>query len=112
MTTSALSPAWDGKRWARRCWARCDAELPDAKLSLKALPATRDSPITAMTITIAAASAEQKSATKDVLGLYCVLRDTKEDEIRVLQDTVEALQIELARNGARRTRSSSQEGVS
>jgi hypothetical protein len=47
-----------------------------------------------------------------VLGLYCVLRDTKEDEIRVLQDTVEALQIELARNGARRTRSSSQEGVS
>lgn len=67
---------------------------------------------TAMTITIAAASAEQKSATKDVLGLYCVLRDTKEDEIRVLQDTVEALQIELARNGARRTRSSSQEGVS
>jgi hypothetical protein len=67
---------------------------------------------TAMTITIAAASAEQKSATKDVLGLYCVLKDTKEDEIRVLQDTVEALQFELARNGARRTRSSSQEGVS
>jgi integral membrane sensor domain MASE1 len=67
---------------------------------------------TAMTITIAAASAEQKSATKDALGLYCVLKDTKEDEIRVLQDTVEALQVELARNGSRRTRSSSQEGVS
>jgi hypothetical protein len=65
-----------------------------------------------MTITIAAASAEQKSAKKDALGLYCVLKDTKEDEIRVLQDTVEALQVELARNGSRRTRSSSQEGVS
>jgi two-component system, NarL family, sensor histidine kinase FusK len=67
---------------------------------------------TAMTITIAAANAEQKSATKDVLGMYCVLKDVKEGEIRVLQDTVEALQIELARNGSRRTASSSPEGVS
>ena len=52
MTTSALSPAWAGKRWARRFWARCEAELPEAKLSLKALPTTRDSPITATTMTI------------------------------------------------------------
>jgi integral membrane sensor domain MASE1 len=52
---------------------------------------------TAMTMTVAAASAEQKRATKDVLGMYCVLRDRKENEIRVLQDTVEALQAELAR---------------
>jgi hypothetical protein len=35
--------------------------------------------------------------TKDVLGMYCVLRDRKEIEIRVLQDTVEELQAELAR---------------
>lgn len=67
---------------------------------------------TSMTITIAAANAEQKSATKDVLGMYCVLKDVKEGEIRVLQDTVEALQIELARNGSRRTPGSSPEGVS
>ena len=51
----------------------------------------------AMTATIAAASAEQKSATKDVLGKYCVLKHLKEGEIRVLQDTVKALQSELAR---------------
>lgn len=67
---------------------------------------------TSMTITIAAANAEQKSATKDVLGMYCVLKDVKEGEIRVLQDTVEALQIELARSGSRRTPGSSPEGVS
>jgi two-component system, NarL family, sensor histidine kinase FusK len=67
---------------------------------------------TAMTITIAAANAEQKSATKDVLGMYCVLKDVKEGEIRVLQDTVEALQVELARKGSRRTPTSSPEGVS
>ena len=66
---------------------------------------------TAMTITIAAASAEQKSATKDVLGMYCILKDTKEGEIRVLQDTVEALQVELARNGARAVGGASHEGV-
>ena len=65
----------------------------------------------AMTITVAAASAEQKSATKDALGMYCVLKDVKEGEIRVLQDTVEALQVELARNGTPRTTSSSQESV-
>lgn len=67
---------------------------------------------TAMTITIAAANAEQKSATKDVLGMYCVLKDVKEGEIRVLQDTVEALQIELARRGSRRIPGSSPESVS
>jgi integral membrane sensor domain MASE1 len=58
---------------------------------------------TASTLTVAAACAEQKSATKDVLGMYCVLKDVKEGEIRVLQDTVEALQVELARKSARRT---------
>lgn len=67
---------------------------------------------TSMTITIAAANAEQKSATKDVLGMYCVLKDVKEGEIRVLQDTVEALQVELARKASQRTPSSSVEGVS
>jgi integral membrane sensor domain MASE1 len=66
---------------------------------------------TAITLTIAAASAEQKSATKDVLGMYCILKDTKEGEIRVLQDTVEALQVELARNGARAVGGASQNGV-
>jgi integral membrane sensor domain MASE1 len=58
---------------------------------------------TASTLTVAAACAEQKSATKDVLGMYCVLKDVKEGEIRVLQDTVEALQVELARKSARRS---------
>ena len=58
----------------------------------------------ATTMTVAAASAEQKSATRDVLGMYCVLKDAMEGEIRVLRDTVEALQIELARNGHDRTR--------
>lgn len=67
---------------------------------------------TAMTVTIAAANAEQKSATKDVLGMYCVLKDVKEGEIRLLQDTVEALQVELERKASRRTPSSSPEGVS
>ena len=67
---------------------------------------------TAMTITIAAANAEQKSATKDVLGMYCVLKDVKEGEIRLLQDTVESLQVELSRKASRRTANSSPEGVS
>jgi len=64
---------------------------------------------TAITITVAAASAEQKDATRDALGMYCVLKDVKEGEIRVLQDTVEALQIELAMKGSRRTGGSSRE---
>jgi len=67
---------------------------------------------TASTLTVAAACAEQKSATKDVLGMYCVLKDVKEGEIRVLQDTVEALQVELASRTARRTADSSPEAIS
>jgi integral membrane sensor domain MASE1 len=66
---------------------------------------------TASTLTIAAACAEQKSATKDVLGMYCVLKDVKEGEIRVLQDTVEALKLELARKSARRTSEASTEAI-
>jgi integral membrane sensor domain MASE1 len=66
---------------------------------------------TVITMTIAAASAEQKSAVKDALGMYCVLKDLKEGEIRVLQDTVEALKVELAREGSRRTGSSSHGGI-
>ncbi len=66
---------------------------------------------TASTLTVAAAYSEQKSATKDVLGMYCVLKDVKEGEIRALQDTVEALQLELARKSARRTSDSSPEAV-
>lgn len=66
---------------------------------------------TASTLTVAAACAEQKSATKDVLGMYCVLKDVKEGEIRVLQDTVEALQVELARKSARRASDSPPEAL-
>jgi hypothetical protein len=66
---------------------------------------------TATTLTIAAASAEQKRETKDVLGMYCVLKDAKENEIRELQDTVEALKDELARNGRRRTSNSAPERI-
>jgi integral membrane sensor domain MASE1 len=65
----------------------------------------------ATTLTIAAASAEQKRETRDALGMYCVLRDAKEIEIRVLQDTVDGLQDELARNGLHRTNSSSPKGI-
>jgi len=64
----------------------------------------------ATTLTVAAASAEQKSATRDVLGMYCVLKDVKEGEIRVLRDTVEALQSELARNGRDRARGAHEGG--
>jgi len=64
----------------------------------------------ATTLTVAAASAEQKSATRDVLGMYCVLKDAKEGEIRVLRDTVEALRIELARKGHDRTRGAHEGG--
>ena len=66
---------------------------------------------TAITITVAAACAEQKNATKDALGMYCVLKDVKEGEIRVLQNAVEALQIELARNVPRRPGGSAHEVV-
>jgi two-component system, NarL family, sensor histidine kinase FusK len=66
---------------------------------------------TSSTLTVAAACAEQKSATKDVLGMYCVLKDVKEGEIRVLQDTVEALQVELARKSARRTSDASPDAL-
>jgi integral membrane sensor domain MASE1 len=66
---------------------------------------------TASTLTVAAACAEQKSATKDVLGMYCVLKDVKEGEIRVLQETVEALQVELSRKSVRRTTDSSAEAL-
>ena len=66
---------------------------------------------TASTLTVAAACAEQKGATKDVLGAYCVLKDVKEGEIRMLQETVEALKLELARKSARRTSDSSPEAI-
>jgi len=66
---------------------------------------------TASTLTVAAACAEQKGATKDVLGMYCVLKDVKEGEIRVLQETVQALQVELSRKSARRTTDSSPEAL-
>ena len=61
----------------------------------------------ATTMTIAAASTEQKMATKDVLGRYCVLSDVKDGEIRVLRNTVEALEAELAKHGPYRTIGSS-----
>ena len=51
-TTSAVSPAWAGKRWARRFWARWDGELPELKLLLKALPTAPDSAITTNTTRI------------------------------------------------------------
>jgi hypothetical protein len=45
------------------------------------------------------------------LGAYCVLKDVKEGEIRMLQETVEALKLELARKSARRTSDSSPEAI-
>jgi two-component system, NarL family, sensor histidine kinase FusK len=66
---------------------------------------------TAITMAVAAACAEQKNATRDALGMYCVLKDVKEGEIRVLQETVEALQVELATKATRRTGGSSHEGI-
>jgi integral membrane sensor domain MASE1 len=66
---------------------------------------------TGITLAIAAASAEQKSATKDVLGAYSALKDVKETEIRVLQDTVEALRVELEKVRHRRASAPPQEGT-
>ncbi len=50
-------------------------------------------------ITIAAARAEQKNATKYALGMYSVTKHLKDVQIRGLQNVLEALEIELVRNG-------------
>lgn len=65
----------------------------------------------ATTLTIAAATADQKRETKDALGMYCVLKHAKETEIRLLQDTVEGLRDELARNELHRTDTSAPERI-
>jgi integral membrane sensor domain MASE1 len=53
----------------------------------------------ATTMTIAAASAQQKRETEDVLGRYHILKEAKDDEIHTLQGTVEAFRTELAKHG-------------
>jgi integral membrane sensor domain MASE1 len=58
---------------------------------------------TATTLTIAAASAQQKRETEDALGMHYILTAVRDREIRSLQDTVESLKIELAKHTCHRT---------
>ena len=53
----------------------------------------------ATTMTIAAASAQQKMETENVLGLYHLLKEVKDGEVRALQGTVEAFRVRLAKHG-------------
>ena len=53
----------------------------------------------AMTMTIAAASAQQKRETENVLGMYHILKEVSDGEINALQGTVEAFRVGLARHG-------------
>jgi hypothetical protein len=55
-----------------------------------------------MTMTIAAASAQQKRETEDVLGMYHILKEAKDGEIHALQATVEASRVVLAKDGVHR----------
>jgi integral membrane sensor domain MASE1 len=54
-----------------------------------------------MTMTIAAVSARQRKQTSELLELYYTLEETKRGEIRLLQDTVDSLQVEISENQAR-----------
>lgn len=57
----------------------------------------------ATTMTIAAASAQQKTETENVLGMYHVLKELKDGEVRALQGTVEAFRVRLAKHGLDQT---------
>lgn len=57
----------------------------------------------ATTMTIAAASAQQKRETEDLLGMYHILKEVKDGEVRALQGAVEAFRVELAKHGLDRT---------
>jgi integral membrane sensor domain MASE1 len=56
----------------------------------------------ATTLTIAAASAQQKRETEDVLAMYHILKKEKDGEINALQATVRTFQVELAKHGLHR----------
>jgi len=53
----------------------------------------------ATTLTIAAASAQQKRETEDVLAMYHILKEEKDGEINALQARVKTFQVELAKYG-------------
>ena len=57
----------------------------------------------ATTMTIAAASAQQRRETENVLGMYHILKEVKDGEVRALQGTVEAFRVELAKHGLDQT---------
>jgi len=53
----------------------------------------------ATTMTIAAATAQQKRETEEVLGMYHILKEVKDGEVRALQGAVEAFRGKLAKHG-------------
>lgn len=55
-----------------------------------------------MTMAIAAASAENREYAEGVLRKHNLLKEKKDEEIRVLQDTVALLQVELEESGVKR----------
>jgi len=57
----------------------------------------------ATTMAIAAASAEQKRETEDVLGMYHLLKEVKDGEVRALQGTLDAFRSRLAKHGLDQT---------
>ena len=55
-----------------------------------------------MTMAIAAAKAEHREYAEELLRMHNNLKEKKDEEIRVLQDTVALLQVELKENGVKR----------
>ena len=52
-----------------------------------------------MTLVIAASSAQQRQEAADLMELYYATRKAKDEEVRLLQDTIESLQMEIAEAG-------------
>lgn len=59
---------------------------------------------TTMTLVIAAASAQQRQESADLMELYYGLRKKTDEEVRLLQDTVESLQLEIGGEAGRQAR--------
>ncbi len=55
-----------------------------------------------MTMAIAAAGAEHREYAEELLKMHNLLKEKKDEEIRVLQDTVALLQVELEESGVKR----------
>ncbi len=62
MTTSAEVPAVEGNLAARRFWARCEGELPEAKLLWNRLPKATPRTVIAINVPTQAASTTRRRA--------------------------------------------------